>query len=78
MDVRGPLRGPLPHSSRSQRTESVLYTPFGKSIFAENLPLQTFRATVANVDTESLKSRHTLFDTYLDHMMAKFEPNRFV
>ena len=50
----------------------------GKSFFAENLPLQLFCAPVANADTESLKSLHKLFDTYLDHMLAKFEPNRVV
>ena len=50
----------------------------GNSFFSENLPLKLFRATVANADTESLKSLHTLFDTYLDHTLAKFEPNRFV
>ena len=31
----------------------------GKSIFAVNLPLQLFPATVANADIESLKYRHT-------------------
>ena len=36
------------------------------------MPLKRFRATVANADTESLKSLHTLFDTYLDHILAKF------
>ena len=35
----------------------------GKSIFAVNLPLKLFRATVVNTDTGSLKSLHTLFDT---------------
>ena len=29
-----------------------------------------------NADTGSLKPLHTLFDTYLDYMMAKFEVNR--
>ena len=52
--------------------------PVGKSIFAENLPLQLFRATIANADTENLKSLHTLFDTYLDHMLAKFKLNCIV
>ena len=54
--------------------------PIGKSIFAVNLLLKLFRATVdvANAITESLRSLHTLFDTYLDHMLAKFEPNRIV
>ena len=52
--------------------------PVGKSIFAENLPLHFFHAAIANADTESLKSLHTLFDTYLDHMLAKFEPNYII
>ena len=51
---------------------------FGKSIFAVNLPLKLYRATVVNTDTGCLKSLHTLFDTYLDHMLTKFEPNRMV
>ena len=51
--------------------------PIGKSIFAVNLPLKVFRATVSNTDTGSLKSLHTLFDTYLDYMLTKFEANRF-
>ena len=33
--------------------------PFGKSIFAVNMPLEFFRATVANADIGSLKSLHT-------------------
>ena len=33
--------------------------PIGKSIFAINLPLKLFRATIANVDIESLNSLHT-------------------
>ena len=44
--------------------------PVGTSIFAENLLLQLFSATVANAVSESLKSLQTLFDTYLDHMLA--------
>ena len=43
-----------------------------------NLPLKLFRATVTNTDTGSLKSLHTLFDTYLDFMLTKFEVNRMV
>ena len=50
--------------------------PIGKLIFAVNLPLQLFRVTVANFDTGSLKFFHTIFDTYLNHMLTKFEPNR--
>ena len=37
-----------------------------------------FRATVVNADTGSLKSLHTLFDTHLDYVLAKFKPNRMV
>ena len=33
--------------------------PIGKSIFAVNLPLKLFHATVANVDIGSLKSLQT-------------------
>ena len=47
--------------------------PSGKSIFAVNLPLKLFPTAVANADIGSVKSLHTLFDTYLDHMLVKFE-----
>ena len=49
-----------------------------KSICAVNLPLKLFRPTVANSESGKLKAPHTLLDTYLDHMLAKFEPNRMV
>ena len=52
--------------------------PIGKSTFAVNFPLNIFRATGVNADNGSLKSLHTLFDTCLDHMLAKFEPNHMV
>ena len=39
--------------------------PIGKSIFAVNLTLKLFRATVANADIGSLKSLHTLFEKNL-------------
>ena len=39
------------------------------------MALKPFRATVANADIGSLKSLHTLFDTYLNYMLAKFEAN---
>ena len=51
---------------------------FEKSIFAVNLPLKLFHATVTNTNTGRLNSLHTLFDTYLDCMLAKFEANRMV
>ena len=37
-----------------------------------------FYVTVADADIGSLKSLHTLFDKYLDHMLVKFEQNRMV
>ena len=47
----------------------------GKQIFTANFPFKLYRDTVANADTESLKFLHTIFDTYLDSMLPKFEPN---
>ena len=52
-----------------------LQYPIGKSIFAVSLALKLFRANVANANTKGLKSLYTLFDTYLDYMLAKFELN---
>ena len=37
-----------------------------------------FYVTIADADIGSLKSLHTLFDKYLDHMLVKFEQNRMV
>ena len=37
-----------------------------------------FYVTIADTDIGSLKSFHTLFDKYLDHMLVKFEQNRMV
>ena len=50
--------------------------PIGKWIFAINLELKLFRATVANAKIGSLESLPTLFDTSLYHMLVKFEQNR--
>ena len=52
--------------------------PIGKSIFAVNLPLKLFRATVANTDIGSLKSVHIFFKKCLYHMLVKFEQHRLV
>ena len=49
-----------------------------KSISAVNVPLKLFCVTLANADTGILKSLRTLFDTYLDHILAKFELNCIV
>ena len=37
-----------------------------------------FYITIADADNGSLKSLHSLFDKYLDHMLVKFEQNRMV
>ena len=39
---------------------------------------RAFYVTIADADIGSLKSLHTLFDKYLDHMLVKFERNRMV
>ena len=52
--------------------------PIGKPIFAENLPIKLSPATVANADIGGLKSLHTLFGKYLDHMLVEFEQNCMV
>ena len=47
-------------------------------MFAVNLPLKLSPATVADADIVSLKSLHTLFDKYLDHMLVEFEQDCIV
>ena len=37
-----------------------------------------FYVTIADADIESLKSLHTLFDKYSDHILVKCEQNRMV
>ena len=39
---------------------------------------RSFYVTIADTDFGSLKSVHTLFDKYLDHMLVEFEQNRMV
>ena len=39
---------------------------------------RVFYVTIADAEIGSLKSLHTLFDKYLDHMLVKFEQNRMV
>ena len=52
--------------------------PIRKSIFAVNLPLELFPATVANTDIGSIKSLHTFLKNCLYHKLVKFEQNRMV
>ena len=49
--------------------------PDRKINFCSKFAIQTLRATVANADTGSLRSLHTLFDTYFDN---KFKQNRLI
>ena len=62
----------------SKKCNGKLKCPIGKSIFAVNLPLKLLRATVANANAASRKSLNTLFDTFLDYMLAKFDSNRMI
>ena len=43
-----------------------------------DFPDRAFYVTIANADIGSLKSRHTLFDKYLDQILVKFEQNRII
>ena len=58
--------------------QSTIKFSIGKWIFAVNLSLKLFRATAAIADTGSLKYLYTLFDTYLNYMLAKLESNYMV
>ena len=60
---------------------SALPTVAGKSFNRKftpktDFPIEVFfffYVTIADTDIGSLKSLHTLFDKYLDHMLVKFE-----
>ena len=59
----------------SMSASVMIKCPIGKSIFAVNLPLKLFRATVDNADIGSLKSLHTYLTKCLYRMLVKFEQN---
>ena len=44
----------------------------------QKLIFRVFYVTIADADIGSLKSLHTLFDKYLDHMQLKFEQYHMV
>ena len=46
---------------------------YRKINYTANLPLQFFSATVEHVDAANLHFLPTLSDTYLAHMLVKFE-----
>ena len=45
----------------------------GKLTARNDFPIRAFYVSIADADIGSLKSVHTLFDEYLDHMLVKFE-----
>ena len=49
----------------------------GKFTAKIDFPDRAFYVTIANADIGSLKSLHTLFDKYLDHMLVKFEQTSY-
>ena len=52
---------------------------FWRQIYCKNWFFnRVFYTIIADADIGSLKSLHTLFDNYLDHMLVKFEQNRMV
>ena len=61
---------------------SALTTVAGKVLTANLLQKCIFPSGILcyhfDADIGSLKSLHTLFDKYLDHMLVKFEQNRMV
>ena len=46
--------------------------------FCSKIAIKVFSATISNAYTGSLNFYHTLFNTYLDNFLAKFQPNRMV
>ena len=51
----------------------------GKFTAKVNFSDRTYNVTIIDADIGSLKSLHTLFDKYLDHMLVKFEKkNRMI
>ena len=52
--------------------------PVGKSIFAVNLPLKPFFATIANADIGTLNSLHKFLKKCLSHTLVEFEQNSMV
>ena len=50
---------------------SALATVAGRQIYYKNLfSERVFYVTIVDADIKSLKSLHTLFDKYLDHMLV--------
>ena len=43
-----------------------------------DFPYEAFYFTITDADMQSLKSLHTLFDKYLDHVRVEFDGNRIL
>ena len=54
--------------------EKVLWQSYLKNRFSN----WAFDVPIADADIESLKSLHTLFGKYLNHMLVNFEQNHMV
>ena len=50
----------------------------GKLMAKIDFPIGHFMLPLLDADIGSLKSLHTLFDTYVDQMLVEFEQNRMV
>ena len=57
---------------------SALATVAGKSFNGKSTVKRVFYVTITSADSGSLKSLHTSFDNYFDHMLVKFEQKRMV
>ena len=66
------------YTSKVSISNGNIKYPIGKSVFAVNLQLKLFPATVASADIGSLKSLHTFLKKCLYHMLVTFEQNRMV
>ena len=71
---------PMSGYARESETEKKIATIRDFYLQCQLFCLSTrlFYVTIADADIESLKSLHTLFDKYLDHMLVKFEQNLMV
>ena len=60
---------------------SALATVAGKSFngkFTQKKSCRVFNVTIVDTDIVRLKSLHSIFDKYLEHILVKFEQNLMV
>ena len=68
----------LDFQCQHQQFNGNIKCPIEKTMFAVNLPLKLFPATVANADIESPKSLQKFLKKCLYCMLVKFVQNRMV